>query len=174
VQQSDYFYVPVRYLYCIGAISGYADGTFRPYSATTRSQLVKMVVLARGFPLVRPATPTFSDVPASQPFYPYIETAAQHGIISGYADGTFQPYGSVTRGQTCKVVVVAASWTLVTPATPTFSDVGPGNPYYTYVETAYRHNIIVGYSDGTFRWGNDATRGQLSKVVVLSVTLPPQ
>jgi hypothetical protein len=36
VSPSDYFYPAVVYLYCHGAISGYADGSFRPYNNTTR------------------------------------------------------------------------------------------------------------------------------------------
>ena len=41
---------------------------------------------------------------ASFHFYDYIETAYHHGIISGYADGTFRPGNSATRGQICKIV----------------------------------------------------------------------
>jgi hypothetical protein len=79
----------------------------------------------------------------------------------------------VTRGQTAKVVALAGNWTLTAPAQPTFSDVPPSNPFYLYIEAAYRHGVIAGYTDGTFRWGNNATRGQLSKVVTLAVTAPP-
>ena len=50
VQTTDYFYVPVSYLYCRGVISGYGDNTFRPFSNTTRGQLSKIVSLARGCP----------------------------------------------------------------------------------------------------------------------------
>ncbi len=35
---------------------------------------------------------------------------------------------------------------------------------YAYLETA-AHGIMGGYSDGTFRPGNDVTRGQISKTV---------
>src|SRR5690349_20140172 len=45
VHTTDYFYQPVLYLACDGAISGYADGTFRPYNQTTRGQMVKIVIL---------------------------------------------------------------------------------------------------------------------------------
>ena len=31
VQTADWFYEYVRYLYCRGAISGYGDGTFKPF-----------------------------------------------------------------------------------------------------------------------------------------------
>jgi hypothetical protein len=44
------------------------------------------------------------------------------------------------------------------------------NPFYAYVETAYNRNqIISGYSDGTFRWNLNLTRGQLSKMVDLAL-----
>jgi hypothetical protein len=104
-------------------------------------------------------------VPTIHTFYQHIETAAYEGLVSGYADGTFRPQNDVTRGQLSKIVVEAAGWPLVNPPTPTFTDVPPGNPFYPYVETAYEHDIISGYADGTFRPGNPATRGQISKIV---------
>ena len=54
VQPADYFYTPVETLACRGALSGYADGTFRPYNSTTRGQLVKIVVLGLGSRRSRP------------------------------------------------------------------------------------------------------------------------
>ena len=172
VQPADYFYEAVRYLYCAGVISGYSDNTFRPYNNTTRGQLTKIVVLAFGLPLYTPPLPTFTDVPTTHTFYQYIETAAYEGLVSGYADGTFRPQNDVTRGQLSKIVVEAAGWPLLNPPTPTFSDVRPGNPFYQYVETAYDQGIISGYADGTFRPGNNATRGQISKIVYEAVIAP--
>jgi hypothetical protein len=169
VSTTDFFYVPVRYLYCAGVISGYADGTFRPYANTTRGQLTKIVVLAFGIPIYTPPTPTFSDVPPTHTFYQYIETAAYEEIVAGYADGTFRPFNDVTRGQLSKIDVVAAGWPLINPTTPTFSDVPVENAFYTYIETAFCHGVISGYSDGTFRPFNNATRGQISKIVYESV-----
>jgi hypothetical protein len=180
VHTSDYFYQAVRYLYCHGVISGYADSTFRPYNLTTRAQFSKIVVLAEGWTLYSPPFPTFRDVPPTDPFYTYIETAHQHGIISGYSCGPgcleFRPGNNVTRGQVCKIVVLAEGWTLYCPPTATFTDVPVGDPFYCYIETAYQHGIISGYSCGTgcleFRPGNNATRGQLSKIVYQAVTQP--
>ena len=113
VGTSDYFYEPVRYLYCHSVISGYADNTFRPYNLTTRSQLAKIAVLAFGLPLYTPPTPTFRDVPTTNPFYPYIETAYSRAIVSGYACGPgcleFHPGDNATRGQICKIVYLAVN-----------------------------------------------------------------
>src|SRR5205085_6689849 len=110
VQPNDYFYEAVRYLYCMGAISGYEDSTFRPYNTTTRGQLCKIVVLAEGFLIDTEGGPHFSDVGPESPLYPYVETAYNRDIISGYSDGTFRPYNNVSRGQLCKIVVLAQEW----------------------------------------------------------------
>jgi hypothetical protein len=170
VTSTDYFYEPVQYLVCQGVVSGYADGTFRPYNLTTRGQLAKIIVLAEGWPISTPPSPSFSDVPTTDPFYGYIETARNRGIISGYADGTFRPGNSITRGQLCKIVVLAEGWEISTPPTPTFSDVPDTHPFYGYIETAYSRRVVSGYGDGTFRPGNTATRGQIAKIVFSAVT----
>jgi len=172
VLPSDYFYQAVRYLYCHGVVSGYGDGRFRPYNNTTRGQLTKIVVLGEGWTGECPASGHFSDVPTTHPFYCFVEMAFAHGIISGYADGTFHPDSDVRRGQLCKIVVLAEGWQIYTPPLPTFRDVLPASPFYELVETAYYHGIISGYSDGMFRPNNSATRGQIAKIVYQAITQP--
>jgi plastocyanin len=177
VHPTDYFYDGVRWLYCRGAISGYDDGTFRPSNNTTRGQLTKIVVLAYGFTIYTPPTPTFRDVPTSQTFYQYIETAYHLNIISGYSCGTgcleFRPDVTITRAQLTKIIVIAADWALVTPSAPTFRDVPASDPFYRFIETAVCHQVISGYTCGSgcleFRPGNSATRGQISKMVYNAV-----
>lgn len=172
VGPANYFYEAVSYLYCHGAVSGYSDGTFRPSNSTTRGQLSKMMVLAKGWSINTAGGPHFSDVPTSNSFYSYIETAYNHGIISGYGDGTFKSGINVTRGQLAKIVVSAEGWSINTAGGPHFSDVRTNNSFYGYIETAFNHNVISGYGDGTFKPGNNATRGQISKIVYNAVTQP--
>src|SRR5206468_6427011 len=130
---------------------GYADGTFRPYNSVTRAQVVKIVVLAFGFSLVAPDGQRFSDVAVNDELASYIETAYAHGLVSGYADGTFRPNNNVTRGQLAKIVVQASGLKLANPSTPSFSDVAVGTTFYQYIETAYAHSLLSGYPDGTYR-----------------------
>ncbi|HMA38254.1 MAG TPA: S-layer homology domain-containing protein [Chloroflexia bacterium] len=196
VHPADYFYTPVLYLACHGVISGYADGRFRPYNNTTRSQMVKIVVLGFALPLSTPAggAYTFADVPPTFPFFAVIETAAGRGIVNGYGCGGpgepcdaqhrpyFRPYADVTRGQLAKIDVLGAGWALLNPTTDTFADVAPGTAFYSFVETAVCHGIISGYACGGpgepcdaqhqpyFRQYNPATRGQIAKIVYLSGT----
>jgi hypothetical protein len=165
------FYTHIECLSRKGAVGGYEDGTFRPNNTVTRAQYMKMVVLGMGWPLLNPDVPRFTDVPRHHPFYTYIETAAAYGIIGGYADGTFQPDSDITRGQMSKVIVLAGQrkwgWTINLSNAPHFTDVPPGSTFYDYIETAYNLGLISGYSDGNFYPGNNATRGQASKVVSL-------
>jgi hypothetical protein len=78
--------------------------------------------------------------------------------------------------------VVAAGWTQINPATQSFQDVFPNTAFYTFVETAYCHGIISGYDCGGpgepcgtsgkpyFRQFNNATRGQIAKIVYGALT----
>ncbi|MFL5731754.1 MAG: S-layer homology domain-containing protein, partial [Chloroflexia bacterium] len=178
VTPCDYFYEAVRYLYCQGSVSGYGDGTFKPYNLTTRGQLAKIVVLASGLGVYTPSTPTFRDVPASHTFYVFIESAYHQGIISGYGCGggclEFRPGNNVTRGQLCKIVVLAEGWPLYRPAIPRFRDVPTTDAFFQYIETGYSRGVISGYECGAgyleFRPGSNATRGQIAKIVYLAVS----
>src|SRR5207249_6728393 len=130
VHPTDYFFPGVTYLYCKGAISGYQGNVFLPYNNTTRGQLTKIVVLGYSFPIYTPPTPTFNDVSTINPFYQYIETAYHLQLISGYTCGSpgepcpglyFRPNALLTRGQLCKITVLAAGWEVIHPTLPTFN-----------------------------------------------------
>jgi hypothetical protein len=160
-------------------LSGYADGTFRPGADVTRGQVAKIVAVAAGYQDAIPANrQTFQDVPPGSAFWLPIEQAAAHGIISGYADGTFRPGAAVTRGQLVKMVANAAGYG-EPPARDTFADVGHNSPWYAYVERAAWRDVISGYGCGSrpdepcdpagprgyFRPSAPVTRGQTAKIV---------
>src|SRR5919204_6058718 len=50
---------------------------------------------------------SFSDVLPTDYFYQAVAYLYCHGVIGGYADGTFRPYNSTTRGQFSKMLVLA-------------------------------------------------------------------
>jgi hypothetical protein len=167
---------------------------FRPNNNSTRGQVSKMIVLGVGWPIQTPTAPTFADVAPGSTFYGYIETAYAHGVISGYPCGTpgepcpgryFRPNNNVTRGQLSKIVVSARGWGPLTPATGSFNDVPPGDTFYGFIEQARAKGLISGYPCGGpfepcdppanrpyFRPGNNATRGQFSKILYLALAQP--
>jgi len=164
---------PVQYLVDQGIISGYSDGSFRPNENVTRAQFAKMLVLGMGWTPVSPATPTFNDVPTDYWAYSYIETAVQHGVISGYADGSFRPGSTITRAQVAKMIFTARSWTLDSPDYTNFSDVHSADWSYDYVEGISSAQAMSGYQDHTFRPNAPATRAQIAKVLALSLFSDP-
>ncbi|MDQ6694986.1 MAG: S-layer homology domain-containing protein [Chloroflexota bacterium] len=167
---SSWAYSFISNLYCMRVVSGYPDGLFRPNGNSTRGQFTKVVVLASGWNLFDPVTPTFSDVPPGSTYYTYIETANLRGVLGGYADGTFLPNNPVSRAQAAKILVLASNWTPEYPRSPTFVDVLPDNWAYGYVQSEVSHNVIGGYADGTFRPGSPISRAQISKIVTLALS----
>jgi S-layer homology domain len=129
---------------------------------------------------------TFSDVPSSHIFYPFIMCLACNGVLNGYPDGTFRPDNNVTRGQIAKIVSNAAGWNeVIPPAQQTFQDVASSDTFWLFVERMALHDVIQGYDCGDpgepcigpnnhpyFRPGNPATRAQISKIVVISSGIP--
>jgi len=134
------------------------------------------------------ATPTsctlqFTDVPPDSTFYTYVRCMACLGIVNGYTSGCstgnpcFKPNNDVTRGQLSKIVSNSAGFNDA-PSGQLFDDIRPGSTFYEYVYRLATRNIISGYACGGpnepcippddlpyFRPNNNATRGQISKIV---------
>src|SRR5262245_45632999 len=107
----------------------------------------------------------FPDVDDTNPFHDDIGWMVEHGFISGYVDGNFHPADSLSRQ-----AVVQILWKMSdSPAGPfppePFTDVGPGNQFYTAVTWAYSTGVIGGYADGTFRPTNAITRQALGAML---------
>ena len=97
VAASYWAYDQITALAAKKVIAGYADGTFKPEGKVTREEFAKMIVVAKGLALVTPATPTFSDVPATRWSYGYVEAAAKAGYINGIGGGKFGPAAEIKR-----------------------------------------------------------------------------
>ncbi len=89
----------------LGLLSGYADGTFRPYNCITRSEIAKIIsgLLTDQVPAAK--TDHFTDT-AGNWARDYIEYCADQGILSG-AGGTFRPGEYVTVRELAKMLLTA-------------------------------------------------------------------
>ncbi len=146
----------IRYLNQNWAITGYADGTFRPNNGVTRGQFSKIAAETFGFTYTCPYGPCpqhFSDVPYGSPFYPYVEAAYNQNWLSGYGDPQcansgysvpcFLPNQPVTRGQITKINANAAGYTDAIPSgRQTFSDIPTTDTYYVFVERLQMHGAL--------------------------------
>ena len=190
------FYSYVQCLACRNILGGYASGCstgnpcFKPGNPVTRGQLAKIVSNSAGYN-EQHTTQSFQDVPIGSTFYAFVERLASRSIIGGYACGGvgepcvppanlpyFRPNAQVTRGQTSKIVAIAASLPAPPSGQQTFQDVPVGSTFWQWIESLATAGTIGGYLCGGagepcvppqnrpyFRPNNDVTRGQAAKIV---------
>jgi len=85
-------------------ISGNDNGFLNPNATINRAEFTKILLGATNKKLITPAQPSFNDVSANQWFYPYIETAANLGWVTGYNNGDFKPGNSINRAEIAKLI----------------------------------------------------------------------
>jgi len=81
-------------------------------------------------------------------------------VSEGYPDGTWKPYDAVSRKQSAKMAVEAYKIALVSPDTPTYTDVSKTDPYYGYIETVTAAGLTNGIGGGLFAPDAATTREQ--------------
>ena len=98
----------------IGVVDGYSDGDFRPDDVLTRGAAAKIICNLILGPTTASAlsagTAPFKDVPVTNTFAGYITFCSQQGIISGYADGTFRPQGTLSGNAFMKMLLGALGY----------------------------------------------------------------
>ena len=98
----------------VGVVDGYTDGSFKPSDTLTRGAAAKIICNLILGPTtaaeLRADTAPYKDVPVSNTFSGYIAYCAKEGIISGYADGSFRPAGTLTGYAFMKMLLGALGY----------------------------------------------------------------
>ena len=98
----------------VKVVDGYTDGSFNPEATLTRGAAAKIICNMILGPTTAAAlsadSAPYSDVPVDHVFAGYISYCAQQGIISGYADGTFRPAGTLTGYAFMKMLLGALGY----------------------------------------------------------------
>lgn len=121
------------------------------------------LIVAFGEP-VRALAIQFSDLTGSG-YDRSIMALAQAGVVTGYPDGTVQPFFTLNRAEALKVIFVnqshlktkAESIARSMPPLPLFGDIDQRAWYAPYVEAGFEAGIVKGYHDGLFRPGRTLT-----------------
>ena len=98
VQEGDWYYEDVGYVYRLGLMEGTGMGLFSPNGTTTRGMLVTILYRMEGVETGTGWTP-FQDVETDAYYSAPVGWAAWNGIVSGYEDDTFRPNDRITREQ---------------------------------------------------------------------------
>lgn len=120
----------------------------------TRADFIYRLDMQIGIKPVYPAVPSFKDVPISNPYYGYIEAAAQMGIANGFSNGTFGPTLALTRAEAAKYEVIAYGKGSEAQAITKTSFVDNGTipvALVGYVAEANLLGLLNGFANGTFQ-----------------------
>jgi hypothetical protein len=118
---------------------------------------------------------SFSDVNPSDSHAADINALVQLGYIKGFADGTFKPYQSITRGQVAKIFarILKEHGAQVPADKKAFDDVPVDSKDQELVEAAAivkAAGVMTG-SGGKLNPGQPITREQMAKVLVEAFNL---
>lgn len=92
-----------------------------------------------------------------------IAQLADREVMTGKADGRFDPASTLRRDQLATIVARAAG--LAESDQRPFTDVGDDNVHAGLVAAAHEAGLVQGYADGTFRPAQDITRDQVAAVL---------
>lgn len=108
----------------------------------------------------------FSDVRSNQANYEAIKYLKERKILSGYADGTFQPTKVISRAELLKILIGAFAIPYRSDDSLFFRDVDPQSWFAPYVFTAAALQIVDGYPDKNFRPNQKMNRAEFLKVLL--------
>jgi lipoprotein-anchoring transpeptidase ErfK/SrfK len=161
IHTSNWFYSEVLRLNSLKAISGFPDGTFRPFNNITRAEFVKMLIDAFKIPVEEGFY--YSDT-QDHWAYNYISTALAKGIISQGTDkDKFLPDRLISRLDMAAMVLSMLNIQSINGKSP-FADIS-----HEIATTAFNERLIMGnIKDGKrcFQLDSKVTRAEASAVMV--------
>ncbi|WNS81169.1 S-layer homology domain-containing protein [Domibacillus sp. DTU_2020_1001157_1_SI_ALB_TIR_016] len=111
----------------------------------------------------------FPDVKTSHRAYEAVEAMVEAGVISGFPDGTFKQYQSVTRAESA-ILIGRALGIKVSTSTKTFTDLPSTSRAYPYVAELMKRGI---FSDSSrFYPGRPLSRSEMAIILTRAFDLP--
>ncbi|HXW69286.1 MAG TPA: S-layer homology domain-containing protein, partial [Dissulfurispiraceae bacterium] len=191
VSSSYWAYPYIEAIAAAGISNGCGNGEYCPAEEVDREEVAAFIIRAlygenptcNGGVPCSTTTPYFSDVPATDPYFQYVQKLYEVGIT--VSSGTFGPGMSVTRDQmavylvraaqiaagqstasfTCNGGVAGASVNCST-TTPYFTDEPATDPYFAYVQKLKELGITGAV--GFFSPATIATRDEMSMFISTS------
>lgn len=121
----------------------------------------------------------FVDMPTYHKHFQAVAHLSDLGVINGYPNGSFQPQKSISRAEAIKILIAAdfsqseinrtLDWHRAqNHRYATFRDVPINDWFAPYVELAYQHGVVEGYSDGTFKPHNTINFAEALKIILMA------
>jgi uncharacterized delta-60 repeat protein len=178
VSPNQLFYPYIETSLHNGIITGCDTTHYCPSAKIKRQQMAKILCLSMeasvpGSCVSSACSNIFIDVPPSNPFCSFIEALYGYGIISGCQSNPllYCPVLEVKRDTLAKYICLGmlhsqADSCLISNCTGIFNDVGPQNPFCSYIEALYNMGIISGCAANMYCPDAKVARDQLAKIIV--------
>ena len=131
--------------------------------------LVLALVMTMSLVTVSAGAKDFTDSSKIQ-YKEAIDVMSAVKVIDGYADGSFNPSATLTRGAAAKIICnlilgPTTAGALPVDAAP-YKDVPTTNGFAPYIAYCQKEGIISGYADGTFKPANPLTGYAFMKMLL--------
>ena len=169
VDENDWFYDEVVYVYENGLMNGVENNQFAPNTATNRAMLATILYRLAGEPAVSGDLP-FTDVESGTWYTDAVLWAAQNGIVNGLGENTFAPMNTLTREQLVTMLyryAEAEGYDVSAAADLSgYPDAGKVQPYaQEAMSWAVAEGIVEGM-DGNLNPAGSATRAQIATILM--------
>ena len=169
VDENDWFYDEVVYVYENGLMNGVENNQFAPNTATNRAMLATILYRLAGEPAVSGDLP-FTDVAAGTWYTDAVLWAAQNGIVNGLGENTFAPMNTLTREQLVTMLYrYAEAEGYDVSAAADLSGYPDAGKVQTYAQKAMSWAVaegIVEGMDGNLNPAGSATRAQIATILM--------
>ena len=131
--------------------------------------LVLALVMTMSLVTVSAGAKDFTDSTKIQ-YTEAVDVMSAVKVIDGYADGSFNPTATLTRGAAAKIICnlilgPTTASALVADAAP-YKDVPTNHTFAGYIAYCQKTGIISGYADGTFKPANSLTGYAFMKMLL--------
>jgi lysophospholipase L1-like esterase len=167
VDENDWYYEAVAYMYENGMMNGVGDDRFSPNTVLSRGMIVQVLYNLEQHPEAEDGI--FSDIVSGAWYTDAVNWASSQGIVNGYGNGKFGPEEALTREQLASVLYRYAQYKGYDVALGEdtdlleYTDAGKISSWAKDAMTwAVEKGIIVGTTNTTLSPQNNATRAQVA------------
>lgn len=169
VNEGDWFYDAVSYVYENGMMNGVSENSFAPNATTSRAMIVTILYRLENEPAVSGSS--FTDVASGQWYTNAVAWAAENGIVNGVTATTFAPNSAITREQMAAILYRYAAWKGCDVSGRVdlsgHTDAASVSAYATEAMAwANAEGLITGVTNTTLRPAGSAVRAQAATILM--------
>lgn len=169
VNETDWFYEAVEYVYQNGMMDGTGNDRFSPKANATRGMVVTVLYRMEGSPSA--SGTSFDDVDPEAYYADGTSWAAENGIVLGFGNDRFGPHKKITREQMATILYRYAQYkeyeVVASGDVTSFTDGNLVSPYAVKaMNWAVGVELLFGVGGNTLRPAGNATRGQIAAILM--------